>query len=458
MKRSRNHSFWTAALIGAVLLAMAAPVSFAQEAKPAAQTPATSAAPVTKKTPPFKEEELASLLAPVALYPDSVVTLILIASTYPLEVIEANRWVQQNSKLKGDALAKAAEKQPWDDSVQGLCAVPEVLKMMDEKLDWTQKVGDAFLAQQKEVMAMIQTLRAKAKEAGNLKSDEKMKVTTEAAPADAATKTEVIVIESADPQVIYVPTYSPTTIYGYWGYPAYPPYYWPPPVGYPGSGFWYGAAIGISIGYWGGHYEHYHNDWHGGDINIDEINIDRGDRNQINAGDRDRGTTGDRGASAKATDRSGGSQKWSHNPDHRKGVSYRDNATASKFDKTSNASAASRDAYRGRSGGGSGGGIQTSSEWRSGGGASAGTRDVGSGSGSRGASAGTSNLGSSGKTRDLGSSPSTSNRGSGGSSYSGGSRGSSSSAFSGMSSGSRASSYGSRGGMSRGGGGGGRRR
>src|SRR5688572_14504681 len=207
-----------------------------------------SAAAQDAAAKPFKEEELAALLAPIALYPDTVIAQVLMASTYPMEIVEAHRFAEKNKSLQGDALAAEVEKQAWDTSVKSLVAVPEVLKMMNEKLDWTQKVGDAFLAQQKEVLAMVQTLRTQAIEAGNLKSDDHMKVSTEPAADAAAAAPQVIVIESADPQTVYVPTYSPTTVYGSWGYPAYPPYYWPPPMGYPGSGFWWGVGIGVAVG------------------------------------------------------------------------------------------------------------------------------------------------------------------------------------------------------------------
>ncbi|MFA6957267.1 MAG: DUF3300 domain-containing protein [Thermoanaerobaculia bacterium] len=449
MNNSRSQSNRLPALLAVALFAIVGTSAFAVDPAPAA-----AAAPAAK---PFKTEELASLLAPIALYPDEIVAQVLMAATYPLEIVEANRWVEKNKTLKGEALAKEAQKQGWDQSVQAMTAIPDVLKMMDEKLDWTQKVGDAMLAQQKDVMDMVQELRAKAKAEGNLKSDDHMKVTTEPPPADAAateTKTEVIVIESASPEVIYVPTYNPVTVYGYWGYPAYPPYYYPPPIGYPGSGFWWGVGVGISIGFWGGAWNNNCN-WHGGDIDINtgDINIDRGDRNtNINSGNR--GDT-KAGTDRAGTNKSGSGKSWSHNPEHRKGASYRDSSTAQKYNRpsTSNASAGSRDAYRGRSDSGASAGTRDlSGGSRSG--TSAGTREL---SGGGGASAGTSNLGSTG-TRELGrgmdsgstrsSSPSTSSRGTSSS------RGSSSSAFGGMSSGSRASSYSSRGGASRGGGGG----
>jgi uncharacterized membrane protein YgcG len=364
---------------------------------------------------PFKDDELAALLAPIALYPDNVLTQILMASTYPLEVVAAHRWVQANASLKGDALAKEAEKQGWDASVSGLTALPDVLKSMDAKLDWTQKVGDAFLGQQKEVMAMIQTLRQKAKKEGNLESSEQLKVTSEPAPAPAATATtasapapQVIVIESTSPQTVYVPTYPPT-VYGSWGYPAYPPYTMPPPPGYPGSGFWLG--VGVTVAVWNNNWNSYPN-WHGGNVYVNNININGGNRNNIN--------------------NINGGGAWQHNPAHRRGTSYRDNTTATKYNRGANNGAASRESYRGRDA------APTAS-----------TRDAGANTRNTntaaprnsGATAGTTNRASS-------PSPSSTSR----------SSSSSSSAFGGMSSGSSASSFSSRGGASRSGGGGGRRR
>jgi hypothetical protein len=435
-----------------------------------AQVTAPTTPPANSRPkPPFKEEELASMLAPIALYPDTVISTILMAATYPLEVVEAQRWLTANTSLKGEALAKEAQKQPWDKSVQALVAVPDVLKMMDERLDWTQKVGDAVLAQQKEVLAMIQTLRKKAQDAGNLKTDDHMKVTSQAAPAVAATAAatttvveqapaQVIVIESANPEVVYVPTYSSTTVYGAWGYPAYPPYYYPPPMGYPGSGFWWGVGIGISIGYWGGGWNN-NCDWNGGNINTGDIDIDigggdRGDRgNRPTQNDRGRDNAGrDNGGRGNNASNAKGGKNWSHNPEHRKGVSYRDNASASKFDKTSKANAASRDSFRGRDAGGGSSGYGGGNSFGGGQSRDLGTSPSTGARGSGGASAGTRDVGSSrGSTPSAG----TSNRSSAGSSSRGSSGGSS---FSGMNSGSRASSFSSRGGSSRGGGGGGGRR
>ena len=284
----------------------------------------------------FKQEELDQILAPIALYPDDLLSQVLMASTYPLEVVQAERWVKQNKSLKGDALADALEKQDWDPSVKSLVNFPDVLTMMSEKLDWTQKLGDAFLEQQKEVMDTVQKLRQKAEEAGNLKTTSEQKVIVEK-------ETKTIVIEPANPQVVYVPTYNPTVVYGPWWYPAYPPYYYYPPGYVAGAAFvsfGVGVAMGAAWGYaWGGC------NWHGGDVDID---IDR-NTNINNNIDRskykDRAGTGT-GQSGKGQ---GGQGKWQHSPEHRKGVSYRDQGTAQKFNKASTREATqARESFRGR--------------------------------------------------------------------------------------------------------------
>ena len=174
------------------------------------------------KEKPFKQEELDQLLAPIALYPDSLLTQIFMASTYPLEVVQAGRWVEQNESLTGDDLTAALEQQNWDPSVKSLVNFPQVLEMMNAKLDWTQKLGDAFLAQQKDVMDTVQNLRNKAEAEGNLKTNQEQKVIVEK-------ETQTIIIEPSNPQIVYVPTYNPTVVYGRWWYPAYTPYYYYPP-------------------------------------------------------------------------------------------------------------------------------------------------------------------------------------------------------------------------------------
>src|SRR5947208_1282434 len=221
----------------------------------------------------FKQEELDQILAPIALHPDPLISQILMASTYPLEVVQADRWAKQNAKLKGDALTAALEKQDWDASVKSLVNFPQVLTMMSEKLDWTVKLGDAFLADQKTVMDAVQKLRQKAYVQGSLKSNPEQKVTVEAAPGAGSQSTggqaapQVIVVESASPSVVYVPTYNPTVVYGSWPYPAYPPAYYYPPSYVAGTAlvsFGVGMAMGAAWGHaWGGC------NWHGGDVDID---------------------------------------------------------------------------------------------------------------------------------------------------------------------------------------------
>ena len=289
-----------------------------QEAK--AQGAVEAAPQGTSAEKPFKQEELDQLLAPIALYPDSLLTQVLMASTYPLEIVQADRWAKENKDKKGDVLAKALEEQPWDPSVRSLVNFPDVLSMMSEKLDMTQKLGDAFLAQQKEVMDTIQNLRKKAEASGNLKTTEEQKVVVEK---------ETIIIESADPQVIYVPSYNPTVVYGAWWYPAYPPYpYYPPGYG-TGAAFWTGVAVGVAWGYaWG------HANWHGGDVNIN-INRNTNINNNIN---RD-----------KYKNQGKGQGKWQHDASHRGGVAYKDQGTAQKYNRgTGSEAAKSREAYRGK--------------------------------------------------------------------------------------------------------------
>ncbi len=274
----------------------------------------------------FKQEELDQMIAPIALYPDSLLTQILMASTYPLEVVEADRWAKKNKDVKGDALTKALEAQPWDPSVKSMVNFPQVLAMMSEKLDWTQKLGDAFLAQQKDVMDTTQKLRKKAHAEGNLKTTKEQVVKVEK---------EVIIIEPANPQVVYVPTYSTTVVYGAWPYPAYPPYPYYPPGYAPGAGlfgFGAGVAVGAAWGYaWG------HANWNGGDVDVN-VNQNTNINNNI---DRSKEQN-------KVTRGEGGKGSWQHNPEHRKGVSYKDQGTADKFGKGGPKDAQSRESSRGR--------------------------------------------------------------------------------------------------------------
>ena len=194
-------------------------------------------------TASFDQRTLDELLAPIALYPDALLTQVLIASTYPLDVVQAARFVDRSRDLAPDALAAAAEAQPWDPSVVALVRFPSVLAMMDDKLDWTQKLGEAFLAQQADVMDTVQALRARAQAAGNLQSNAQQTVVVQE---------RVIVIEPAQPQVVYVPFFNPAVIYGTWWWPAPPRWVWAPPPWYrpPGWGAWWGPGWGPGVG-WG---------------------------------------------------------------------------------------------------------------------------------------------------------------------------------------------------------------
>jgi len=194
------------------------------------------------------QAQLEALVAPIALYPDPLVSQILMASTYPLEVSEATNWLRNNSNLKGDALNSALQQQNWDASVKSLGSFPPVLEMMGSQLSWTQNLGNAVLAQQSDTMAAIQALRAKAKKTGSLQSNSQQTVTTQGSGS-----AETIIIQPANPQVVYVPSYNPTVVYGAWPYPAYPPVAYYPP-GYVAStallSFGVGMAVGAAL--WGG--------------------------------------------------------------------------------------------------------------------------------------------------------------------------------------------------------------
>jgi hypothetical protein len=269
----------------------------------------------------LKSEELDALVAPIALYPDALLSLVLMASTYPLEVVQADRWAKAHKNLKGDQLKAEVDKQSWDDSVKSLVATPDVLSMMSEKLDWTQKLGDAVLAQQPDVMDAIQRLRTKAETNNKLASTEQQKVTKKQEQGK-----EVIVIEPTEPNTIYVPYYEPAVVYGVWPYPLYPPYYFAPPgyiaAGIIRTGIEFGA--GYALGRWasGGNYWGGGCNWHNNNITINRpININRPGSN------------------------------WQHRPEHRHGVRYRNASVQQRYgNNTFRAGAKDRMDFRGRGG------------------------------------------------------------------------------------------------------------
>ncbi|RJX29618.1 MAG: DUF3300 domain-containing protein [Desulfurivibrio sp.] len=245
----------------------------------------------------YSREELAQMLAPIALYPDTLLTQVLMASTYPIEVIEADRWRKRNPQLKDKALDEALLDQGWDPSVKALCHFPTTLAMMSERISETTNIGNAFLAQETEVLGMIQELRARAREQGNLNTTAQQKVLVEK---------ETIIIEPASPTVIYVPYYDPYSVYGPWWYPAYPPYYWGPPGISLGVGisYWPGLYFGFSFGNWA------YFDWHRHSIYYHVHKRPRYVRHE------------------RWIKRPGA---WRHAPHHRRGVAYRDKHTARKY-------------------------------------------------------------------------------------------------------------------------------
>jgi len=287
-------------------------VLLAQQAPPATQpTPAppgtAAASPVV--VPP---ERLDSLVAPIALYPDPLLAQTLIASTYPLEIIQLKQWLEKNKGLKDKALADAVAKQPWDPAIQSMAAVPEVVDRLADDIQWATELGNAFLGQQTDVMDAVQRMRQKAQGTGALKSNEQQKVETKVIETQT-----VIVVEPANPEVVYVPSYSPVAVYGPAPYP-YPPIYYPPPPP-PGAAF-VSFSVGVMVGaaIWGGsccntHWGHpppppggYPHGYSGG--NNVTVNKNNTFVNQSQA--------------KGSVNSSGSSNNWQHNTDHRGGTPY----------------------------------------------------------------------------------------------------------------------------------------
>ena len=264
----------------------------------------------------YSQEELDQLLAPVALYPDALLAQVLSAATYPLEVVQAARFVQQNPGLKGEALARSVNAQGWEPSVASLAQFPSVLVMMNDKLEWTQQLGDAFLADSGAVMSAVQGLRAKAQAAGNLQSSDQQRIVVEE---------RYIVIEPARPQVVFVPYYNPVVVYGAWWWPARPPWFWvPPPIYRPATwgqavatGVAWSVAIGITQSIW----FDVRPSWRERQLTI--INVRPG----------------------QLAYRPGA---WVHNPAHRQGVAYRDVLTRDRFAPVNRPAVDKREPARGR--------------------------------------------------------------------------------------------------------------
>jgi len=272
---------------------------------------------------PYSDPELEQLVAPIALYPDKLLGQVLMASTYPLEVVEASRWIQKpyNANLGGNALAEALQPQDWAPSVKSLVPFPDILKMMDENLRWTQQLGDAFLAQEADVMDAIQRLRERAYEEGNLRSTPQQRVIVDGKTID---------IVEADPEIIYVPYYDPVIVYGVWPYPAYPPYtiFVYSTYGRP-LGSWIHFSVGFRIVFplWGWD----HCDWHHHRIRIDHARFNTINRSLLSRYGHPRVT----------------SSTWVHNAFHRRSVPYRDERSRERFTQHRTESSETRRDYRG---------------------------------------------------------------------------------------------------------------
>jgi len=385
-------------------------------------------------------DQLDSLVAPIALYPDPLLAQVLAASTYPLELVQLQQWLEKHKDLKDKALADAVQKEDWDPSVQSMAALPDVVKQLVENISWTTDLGNAFLAQQNDVMDAVQRMRAKAKDQGNLKSTEQVKVETQQVESK-----QVIVIEQANPQVVYVPSYNPTVVYGAPVYP-YPPIAYPPP-GYYAAGMAISFGVGVAMGaMWGGGWG-YGCGWHGGNNNITINNNNNFNRNSnIQGGNRTNVGGGNRGQ--------GG---WQHNPQHRGGTPYSNRATADRFGGTTRGSsqAARQNSARQNVGRQQAAGRDFGSSNRGGAGARPSQGQLGGGAGGgRGGAGGADRVGN----RSV--SQGGASRGSGAGGFGGSGRDASGSGARASSSRGASSMGGSRGGGGggRGGGGGGRRR
>lgn len=295
-----------------ILTAMLPLTAFSMSMLPYGQQ---QSSPAEQPATPIPPDQLEGLVSPIALYPDELLAQVLVASTYPLEIVQLAQWMQQNKNLKDKELVEAVKKQKWDPSIQALVSFPDIVKQLSSNIQWTADLGNAFLAQQSDVMDAVQRLRQQATNSGKLQSGPQQTVETKV----VENKT-VVVIEPTDPQVVYVPSYSPPAVWGEAAYP-YPPIAYPtyPAAGYVATGL-LSFTAGVALGAWG------HGGWgHGGwgwgagwghnDININNNFV----RNNNLNGSRTN-IAGNRGNST-----------WQHNPQHRGGAPYANRQTADRF-------------------------------------------------------------------------------------------------------------------------------
>jgi hypothetical protein len=277
------------------------------------QTPPPNAAP--QQAPKIPDDQLDSLVSPIALYPDPLLSQVLVASTYPLEIVQLQQWLEKNKNLKDKALTDAAGKEPWDPSIQAMAILPDVVKRLADDVQWTTDLGNAFLVQQADVMDAVQRMRQKAQNSGALKTTDQQKVETQ-----TVENKQVIVVEPANPEVVYVPAYNPTVVYGAPIYP-YPAIYYPPVtagavIAASAISFGVGLAVGAA---WGGGWG-WGCGWGHNDINVNVNN------NFVRNSSYSRNTN----FNGNRTN----SNTWQHDPAHRGGAPYADRATANKFGGT----------------------------------------------------------------------------------------------------------------------------
>src|SRR5207249_3692212 len=288
------------ALAGVAFLLLGSTAALAQQAESQVMTTTTSD---TEQAPKLPNDELDSLVAPIALYSDPLLAQTLAASTYPFEIIQLQQWMDRNKNLQGKALADAVAKQPWDPSIQALVATPDVVQRMAGNIQWTTDLGNAFLAQQSDVMDAVQRLRGKAESKGTLKTSAQQKVETKTVEGGK----QVIVVEPSSPDVVYVPSYDPEVVYGP-PPPAYPYYPYTYPGYVPGTALAWGAGIALGAaawGAWGGGGWGWNCGWGHGDVNV---NVNNKYVNNYNK-------SVNKNFNQANFNKQGGA--WQHNPQHR---------------------------------------------------------------------------------------------------------------------------------------------
>jgi len=276
------------------------------------QQPTGSSTPAAK----ISNDQLDSLVAPIALYPDQLLGQILVACTYPLEIVQLQQWLEQNKKLKEKALADAVMKKGWDPSVQAMAVFPDVVSQMAKNIAWTDDLGNAFLAQQKDVMDAVQRMRSKAVEKGALKTTEQQTVETK-----VVEQKTVVVVQPAKTEVVYVPSYDPVAIWGTPYYP-YPAYAYP---AYPAGGMLLGFGVGLAVGAaWGGGWG-WNTGWGGNNVYVNRNNTFVNNYSRVNGG------------------RYGGANgQWQHNAAHRGGAPYANQSVANRYNGTARGSTMSQ--------------------------------------------------------------------------------------------------------------------